>query len=84
MQISILVKPFNIGIADHETIIKFKLSEKFNSETKALNRVVKYLEKNYETDFSLVESLENDTFRKYDLRGRGGYITMQIIGRTEA
>jgi len=82
MKLSILIKQFEIGCGDDDRIITFTMSEKFNTYDKALNRVAKYLENSYETDFVLLSRQENE-FRKYGLK-KGGYITMQIIGRSEA
>ena len=59
------------------------MSEKFNTYDKALNRVAKYLENSYETDLEVLAK-ESNYWRKYGLRGRGGHLTMQIIGRSEA
>jgi hypothetical protein len=83
MKLSILVKEFNIGIGDSDRIIKFEMSEKFNTYEKVLNRICKYLENSYETDLEL-KAKESDHWRKYGLKNRGGHLTMQIIGRSEA
>jgi len=83
MKLSILIKEFEIGCGDDDRIITFTMSEKFNTYDKALNRVAKYLENSYETDLEL-ESKESNYWRKYTLKRRGGHLTMQIIGRSEA
>ena len=83
MKLSILVKEFNIGVGDSDRIIKFEMSEKFNTYEKVLNRIRKYLENSYETKLDLI-SKESNYWRKYALKGRGSHLTMQIIGRSEA
>ena len=83
MKLSILIKEFYIGIGDDDRIITFAMSEKFNTYDKALNRIAKYLENSYETDLEL-KAKESNYWRKYSLKGRGGHLTMQIIGRSEA
>jgi len=83
MKLSILIKQFNIGIGDDDRIVTFTMSEKFNTYDKALNRVAKYLENSYETDLEMLAK-ESNHWRKYALKGRGGHLTMQIIGRSAA
>ena len=83
MKLSILIKEVNIGCGDDDRIITFTMSEKFNTYDKALNRIAKYLENSYETDLELKQK-ESNHWRKYALKGRGGHLTMQIIGRSEA
>ncbi len=83
MKLSILIKRFEIGCGDDDRIITFTMSEKFNTYDKVLNRIAKYLENSYETDIELLAYQEKE-YRKYGLKGRGGYFTMQIIGRSEA